>query len=153
MNDLARRLDPCANWFRLLARTKGRILWVFPVGLLAAYLGVLSRGRLLSDLMDRFHQRGANAPLLAEARSLDLDYEAVAARPAAFVGKPVVWCVDTPSAGRSYVSGRPSWPVALNAPFEDYRTNPTTGGYCYKVLAVVTGFQDGLIQLRAVEKL
>jgi hypothetical protein len=153
MNRLAARLDPCVNWFKLLARTKGRILWVFPALLLVGYLVSLRVGDVGAGFLDRFHERSSNAPLLADARRLNLDYEQVAAKPRDFVGKPVVWCVNTPSAGHSYVAGRPAWPVALNGSFEEYRTNSGTASYCWNVLAVVTGYEGGLIQLRPVERL
>jgi hypothetical protein len=38
MTALARRLDPCVNWFNLLYRTKGRILWIFPALLFVGYM-------------------------------------------------------------------------------------------------------------------
>ncbi len=153
MTALAARLDPCVNWFKLLARTKGRVLWLFPALLLAGYLASLRAGDVAGGFLDRFHERSVNAPLLARARALNLDYETVAAAPRSYVGKPVVWCVDTPAANASYVSSRPSWPVALNGSFDEYRTNSGTGSYCFNVLAVITGFEHGLIQLRPVEKL
>lgn len=146
------RFDPCVNWFRVVARTKGRILWIFPTVLLAAYIGALWRGTPLRDLQAYFHQRRANAPLLTEARALKIDYEQVLAKPAAYVGKPVVWCIDTPVTGNSYVSGRASWAVALNGASGDYLTNSGSAGYCWNVLAVVTGFENGRVQLRPVEK-
>jgi hypothetical protein len=150
MTGLAARLDPCVNWFKLLSRTKGRILWLFPALLLAGYLVSLRYGDAAVGFWERFRERDSNAPLLTEARALDLDYERVLAKPEAYVGKPVVWCVDTPSANASYVAGRPAWPVALHGEYEEYRTNP---GHCLSVLAVITGFESGQIQLRAVERL
>jgi hypothetical protein len=150
---LAARLDPCVNWFRLLARTKGRILWIFPAALMVGYLLALSTSAPLNHFLDRLGARRINAPLLAQARSLRLDYEKAAADPKAAVGKPVVWCVDMPASDTAYVSGRPSWPVAFNASFDDYRTNSSSGGYCRTVLAVITGFEKGLLQLRPVEQL
>jgi hypothetical protein len=154
MTELAARLDPCVNWFKLLARTKGRILWLFPALLLAGYLASLRFGDAASGFLDRFHERSSNAPLLAEARGLNLGYERVLAEPKSYVGKPVVWCVDTPAVNVSYVAGRPGWPVALNGSYDEYRTNGGgSASYCFKVLAVITGFERGLIQLRPVEKL
>jgi len=100
----------------------------------------------------RRSERRANASLLAEARRLNLDYEKVLADPKAYVGKPVAWCISTTAANSSFVAGRPAWPVALNGSFDDYRTNTGSASYCLDVLAVITGFEHGLIQLRPVEK-
>ena len=72
MGDLASRLDPCVNWFKLLVRTKGRILWLFPALLLAGCVLAVAYGSPLSGFVDRFNQRRLNAPLLAEARGLNL---------------------------------------------------------------------------------
>ena len=153
MTALAARLDPCVNWFKLVARTKGRILWLFPLALFVGYLCALSLGNPISGFLERRQELHTNASLLAEARGLNLGYEKVLAQPEAFAGKPVVWCVTTPVANASYVSGRPAWPVALNGSFEEYKTNGVaSGGGCIDVLAVITGFEHGLIQLRPVEK-
>ncbi|MFI5346248.1 MAG: hypothetical protein ACHQ51_07730 [Elusimicrobiota bacterium] len=150
MNAIARRLDPCANWFRLVSRTHGRILWLFPALLFVGWLAAVRENLLTPDWMKEHYIYDVNAPLSRQARELNLDYEAVLVKPGDFIGKPVVWCVDTPAAKSSYVSGRPSWPVALNGEYDVYRTNP---GHCLNVLAVITGFENGLIQLRPVERL
>ena len=153
MTAIAARLDPCVNWFKLLARTKGRILWFFPALLLAGYLASLRYGDVGAGFLERSRERDANAPLLAEARALDLNYEKVLAEPRAYTGKPIVWCVTTFAPNVSYVAGRPAWPVALNGSFDEYRTMGDSGGHCLDVLAVITGFERGLIQLKPVEKL
>lgn len=153
MTALAARLDPCVNWFKLLARTKGRVLWLFPIALLGAYLCSLAGVNPVGGFFERRSELQANAPLLAEARALNLDYEQVLAKPEAYAGKPVVWCVNLPAANVSYVSGRPSWPVALSGS-EEYRLNGEgSGHHCMNVLAVIAGSERGLILLRPIEKL
>ena len=154
MTTLIQRLDPCAAWFRALARTRGAILWIFPVLLLGAYLGSLQPGSVLLGFKSRLSQRWENRPLLAEARRLNLDYEQVLAKPVAYVGKPVVWCVDTPAKDHSFVAGRPGWVVALTGRSEDYTTMAAaSGGYCLNLLAVIDGFERGVVRLRPVERL
>jgi hypothetical protein len=152
MTALAARLDPCVNWFKLVARTRGRILWLFPAAMIAGYLGALALGTPIGGFLERRQELRANASLLSEARVLNLDYERVQAQPQAFAGKPVVWCVTTPATNLSYVSGRPAWPVALNGPVSEYGTTGGSGGHCVDVLAVIAGFEHGLIQLRPIEK-
>jgi len=49
LSGFAARLDPCVNWFKLLAATRGRILWIFPIVLLGAYLGALSQYNPIGD--------------------------------------------------------------------------------------------------------
>jgi hypothetical protein len=146
MTAIAVRLDPCVNWFKLLARTKGRILWAFPLLLLAGYLIALSAGNPIGGFFERRAESREHAALLSEARALNLDYETVLARPQVYLGKPVLWCIDRPSSDLSYVSGRPAWPVALSGPYE------YVGGRCRDTLAVITGSESGLIRLRPVER-
>jgi hypothetical protein len=153
MTALAARLDPCVNWFKLLVRTRGRVLWLFPAALAAVYLWSLAGGNPIGGFFERRAELRANAPLLAEARALNLDYEQVLAKPASYAGKPVLWCVTTYAPDTSYVLGRPGWRVALNGSFDEYKTSGNSGGHCLDVLAVITGFERGLIQLRPVEKL
>ena len=84
-----------------------------------------------------------------------MTYEQVLAQPSAYVGKPVVWCLNTPPEGNSFVSSRQGWPVALSGSREEYMTtnNGGSAGYCFDVLAVIAGFERGVIQLRPVEKI
>ena len=154
LKKLVARLDPCVNWFKLLARTKGRILWIFPALLFVGYLVALHGGSPAVDFLDLLRQRNSNSSLLTEARSLNLDYEQVLANPRAYVGKPVAWCVSTRQDG-SYVSDRPAWPVALKGPFdfEEYRSDHDETNHCLDVLAVIAGFERGLIQLHPLERL
>ncbi|MFI5348954.1 MAG: hypothetical protein ACHQ2Z_05380 [Elusimicrobiota bacterium] len=72
MTAWAARLDPCVNWFKLLARSKGRILWLFPALLLAGYLASLLGSNPIDNFRAHSSMRRANAPLLAEARGLNL---------------------------------------------------------------------------------
>jgi len=76
------------------------------------------------------------SPRAALAYKLALPYEQVAASPQEHAGKPVVWCVDHPEPGVSYLDGRPSQPVR----WSNERDVPSTsgrGGHCVKMLAVV----------------
>lgn len=154
MTALARRLDPCVNWFKLLARTQGRILWLFPALLLTAYLATLDWGGVGMNLRDRLGTVSVNSSLRAEARRLDLDFDRVVADPAAAVGKPVVWCVDSFDGRTGFVNGRQSELVVWTVPSPDeLKSSPGVKGYCLKTLAVVTGVERGVPQLRLVEKL
>ena len=93
------------------------------------------------------------ADRIAEAKRLDLSYSAVAASPDSFAGRPVIWCIDSPSATSSYVAGRPSWPVALTARTDQYLTQVSPGGYCIKVLGEIVGRVDGQLLLRPLVKI
>jgi len=152
MKNLAQRLDPCVNWFRLLARTKGRILWVFPAVLFVGFVIAVRGNHPLLSFLERRDIRKANSPLWAEAKRLDLGYEQVRADPAAMVGKPVVWCINTP-AEVSYVAFRPEWSVVWTNRTQGERTNSGTASYCLKTLAVVEGVDRGAVRLRFVERL
>lgn len=78
----------------------------------------------------------ALSPQEALAYKLALSYEQVAASPQEFAGKPVVWCVDHPDPGVSYLEGRPSQPVGWSNEKDVPRTSGR-GGHCLKMLAVV----------------
>ncbi len=145
-----RRLDPCANWFKLLAKTRGRILWLFPAGLLALYL--ISMIPYL-DVLSSFRLRSPNASMLAQARRLGLDFDRVVSEPAAAVGKPVVWCVSSNNGEHGFVNGNPSLPVVWAHPSAQLQTNDGSHGHCLKELAVVEGFDRGAVLLRPVERL
>lgn len=153
MTALARRLDPCVNWFKLLARTQGRVLWLFPALLLAGYVASVRWPEALGGLGWRLSSRVANGPLLDEARRLGLDYDHVAADPAAAVGKPVVWCVSSNDGEHGAVDGKPAMSVVWTYPSELLKTNGGSHGYCWKELAVVTGVDRGAVLLRPVERL
>lgn len=57
-------------------------------------------------LRERKGIEGALEPLVREARQASLDYEqALDERNASALGKAVLWCVDHPSRGESYVNG------------------------------------------------
>lgn len=52
--------------------------------------------------------------VLAEAKALDLDYDTVSANPAAYAGKPVLWClVKQAGTQRPFVDGNMAWMVNL----------------------------------------
>ncbi|MBI3563818.1 MAG: hypothetical protein HY079_01320 [Elusimicrobia bacterium] len=153
MTAIARRLDPCVNWFKLLARTNGRILWLFPALLLAGYVASVRWPEALGGLGWSLSARSSNAPLLSEARRLGLGYGAVLDAPAAAIGKPVAWCVDSFDGRMGFVDGRQTAPVEWTVPSADLKSSPGAYGYCLKTLSVVTGVERGVPQLRFVEKL
>lgn len=153
MTAIARRLDPCVNWFRLLARTNGRVLWAFPAALLVLYLLSTNWGTAGLGFQEVFAGRHMNAAMLSEARRLDLSYDRVVADPAAAAGKPVAWCVDSFDGKAGFVEGRQTEPVVWAYPSQDLKSSPGAYGYCLKTLSVVVGVERGVPQLRLVEKL
>ena len=153
MTAIVRRLDPCVNWFRLLARTNGRILWLFPALLLAGYLVSVRWPEAFGGLAWRLSDRSMNSALLSEARRLGLDYDRVAADPAAAAGKPVAWCVSSNDGEHGMVDEKAVMPVVWTRPSELLKTNNGSHGYCWKELAVVVGVDRGAVLLRPVERL
>lgn len=154
MNALLRRLDPCAAWFRTLRVSKERVLWAFPAGLLGAYLVTVAFDRPVASFFALRDRRAAAAPLLGEARRLGLDHARVVADPAAAVGKPVAWCVDSPDGEFGFTEGRQTAPVRWTAKSDALRSFQGIHGYCLKVLAVVEGVDAGdVVRLRLVQKL
>jgi len=88
----------------------------------------------------------ALSPQAALAYKLNLSYDAVAANPREYAGKPVVWCVDHPDPGVSFLEGRPSQPLVWSNDEAVLRTGPK--GHCAKMLAVVEGAGPKGVQLR-----
>jgi len=108
-------------------------------------------------LAGRFVQVGSRhegqkslSPQVALAYRLKLTYEQVAARPQDFVGKPVVWCVDHPDPGVSYLEGRPSQPLGWSNEKDVPRTSGW-GGHCLRMLAVVEEPDGRGVLLRYLE--
>ena len=65
----------------------------------------------------------------------------------AFAGKPVVWCVDHPDPGVSFLEGRPSQPLVWSNDSAVLRTGPK--GHCSKMVAIVEGAgPEGLMNER-----
>jgi hypothetical protein len=154
MTAIARRLDPCLNWFRVLSKTQGRILWIFPAALLAGYLLAVTReGNPADGFLYRFSQNRVNAPLLREARGLNLSYARAAADPAAAAGKPVVWCVNGETADAGFVDSRQTQLASWTPPSDELKMGRGSNGYCWNVLAVVQGVERGVVKLRIVERL
>ena len=58
-----------------------------------AALAALWAASLVPELKARLSGKGANAPLIKEARRLDLTYESVLTDPARALGKPAIWCL------------------------------------------------------------
>lgn len=153
MTAIARRLDPCVNWFKLLARTQGRVLWLFPALLAFGWLASVYWADALDGLSWRLSDRSANAALRAEARRLGLDFDRVVADPAAATGKPVAWCVSSNDGEHGSVDEKAAMPVVWSQPSELLKTNNGSHGYCWKELAVVVGVDRGAVVLRPVERL
>lgn len=104
-------------------------------------------------ILDSFFGQGGNAVLAAQARQLDLKYEAVLADPKPAVGKPVIWCVDHPSGDSAYVEGKPSQVLHLQDPLSfPFSAVSNSGGRCNRVLAVITDVERGIVTLRFVER-
>lgn len=120
------------------------------VGLLLALLPwegmLLGLTRLVDQARSRSQERNALGPMMEKARNQNLSYEQISAAPKAFVGRPVLWCVDHPDVGISYHAGRPAQPVSWTnkVAFEAHvpLNAPTTGGRCTKVLATVQGKRE-----------
>ncbi len=153
MTVLAARLDPCVNWFKWIARMRRHIFLILSAALLAGYIASLSRTNWVGGLRTQAVLREANAPLLAEARRLNLDFDRVVADPDFAVGKPVVWCVDSHDGRTGFVASRQNWPVVWRDPSDTLQTNNGSYAYCWSFLAVVEGVDRGVVKLRPVERL
>ena len=80
---------------------------------LLALVFLQTRGvQLASDFGQHRSQIHMLRPLVARARREPVVYEQALKDPAAFAGRPVVWCVDHLSKDVSYVDGQPAHPVA-----------------------------------------
>ncbi len=106
---------------------------------LAVFLKVMPIPALLEGWSGRRAERAALAEAISRARREPVDYEAARAEPEAFRGRPVVWCVDHPAAGFSYLAGRPDRPLAWTDESRLPKNSPTTGGRCDWVVAAVQG--------------
>ncbi|MFI5360779.1 MAG: hypothetical protein ACHQ49_02315 [Elusimicrobiota bacterium] len=153
MTGIAARLDPCLNWFRVLARTRGRILWIFPALLLVGYVVALRHGDPIGGFFYRFSEKNTNTPLLRQARELNLGYEQVVAKPQDYVGKPVVWCVASGDGRSGFVATRQTWPIAWTDPSDKLKTDIGSHGWCWNMLAVIEGVEQGIVKLRPVERI
>ena len=122
---------------------------------LLALVFLQTRGvQLASDFGQHRSQIHMLRPLVARARREPVVYEQALKDPAAFAGRPVVWCVDHLSKDVSYVDGQPAHPVAwVNEAEVPDTQGPTTGGRCATVAAVVEGAQPGKVSLRYVGSL
>ena len=129
--------------------TRAFVLGVL-VGILVALLPWEKGSAWLAERFDlarsRHEEVKALSPQAALAYKLDLSYDAVAATPQGFTGKPVVWCVDHPDPGVSFLEGRPSQPLVWSNDEAVLRTGPK--GHCARMLAVVEGAGPKGVQLR-----
>ncbi|MDX6769893.1 MAG: hypothetical protein SF051_10195 [Elusimicrobiota bacterium] len=75
--------------------------------------------------------------VLAEAKSLALDYDSVATDPSKYAGKPVLWClVKQSGTERPFVNGNMSWVVNMQGgAIESVPTGRM--GVCKPTLAVI----------------
>lgn len=112
----------------------------------AAFLRVMPVMELVDGFGRRRAERNGLAGFIAQAKREPVDYDAARADPGAFKGRPVVWCVDHPAAGVSYLSGRPSQPLAWSDEVRLPKNSPTTGGRCDLVVATIEGAsREGLV--------
>ncbi len=153
MSAITARLDPCVNWMKLLSRTHGRILWAFPVLLIAGYMWSVNWGDAFSGISRQKSVRDAHSPLLSEARRLGLTFNDVLAHPQIAIGRPVTWCVSSKDGQTGFVDEKATMPVVWAYPSEDLRTFLGTHGYCQKELSIIEGLDRGAVLLRPIEKL
>lgn len=107
--------------------------------------------QVASNFGERRSQIHMLRPLVERARREPVTYEQALAAPTAFAGRPVVWCVDHPSTGASFLDGRPlSWVNDGDAEKNLPTNGPTTGGRCTTVVAVIEGAKTGKLALRYV---
>lgn len=106
--------------------------------------------RLWSQLTERSDARASLGSLIETARRQPVDYDALRADPAAFKDRPVLWCVDHPASGVSYLAGKPSRPLAWSNDSELPLNSPTGGGRCTELVAVLEGARAGVPLLRFV---
>ncbi len=101
-----------------------------------------------TQISEKNTARRAVAPLVEQAKLWPMTYETAEA------GKPVVWCVDHPAKGVSYLSGRQSQPLVWS---NDAQVPITNGGgsssWCADVVAVVEGRVPQGVKLRFVQQL
>jgi hypothetical protein len=85
--------------------------------------------------------------LLAEAKRLGLEYEAVSANPSLFAGKPVLWClVRDEHTWRPVVDGNINWPV--DVPGAELKPMATARmGRCRPTLGVVEASKEPGVHL------
>ncbi len=113
---------------------------------LAVFLRVMPVPALLEGWGQRRAERAALEEFIARAKREPVDYEAARADPKAFHGRPVVWCVDHPASGYSYLSGKPSQPLSWTNAARVPLNSPVQGGRCDLVVASVEGAsRDGLL--------
>ncbi|MFA6002707.1 MAG: hypothetical protein WC881_01420 [Elusimicrobiota bacterium] len=129
----------------LLGVLVGVFLAVMPWGHLARFLG--SRA---GKVQERHQERIGMEPRIQEASSLNLTYEQISAQPLAYGGKYVLWCVDHPSAGTSFLEGRPAQPLVWSNDEQLPINSVTSGGRCTRVLALVEGTGPAGVQLRFI---
>ena len=96
----------------------------------------------------RHEERKVLSPQVELAYRLKLTYDQVMARPQDFIDKPVVWCVDHPDLGVSFLEGRPSQPLIWSNDPAVLRTGPK--GHCSKMLASVEGAGPTGVRLRYI---
>lgn len=142
------------EWLQRLAEKQVRILWFIPFGLFCVFLGSQPfPDNPLRGFVLRSQEHSVNAPLLAQARQLNLEYGQVLSDLKQFTGKPVVWCVDSFDGQTGFVGGRQSQAIVWTEPSPALKSEPASHGYCLKMLSVVVGGNQVSVSLRPVEQL
>ena len=111
-------------------------------GMVLGVLDMAGQARL------RSMERRALSTMVKEAYRHKLSYDEIAEQPEDFTGRHVVWCVDHPARGVSYLNGRPSQPLVWVNEDELPVNSPVNGGRCTTVLAVVKGAGPRGVRLR-----
>lgn len=93
-------------------------------------------------LEQRRSERAALEPMIEKARLWRVDYET------AREGDYVVWCVDHPASGYSYLAGKPSQPLVLSNDWQMETNSPQQGGRCTDIVARVEGRKPQGVVLR-----
>lgn len=102
-----------------------------------AFLKVIPVLEIVEGARRRHAEKSALQTYISRAKSEPVEYDAARADPSAFKGRPVVWCVDHPAAGFSYLAGRPDRPLSWSDETRLPKNSPTTGGRCDLVVATV----------------
>jgi len=82
--------EPVFRWFKIIA---------------ASVLIVLAALPLIALILEHGKKTAPYAPLLSEAKELDLDFDQAVKDPDKYIGKPVVWCVQNRSKNEVFYRG------------------------------------------------
>lgn len=98
-----------------LAGKGGGLLCVLAVLFAASWAYTVDWRQVHTSLITSGPVYDYDPAVLAEAKALGLDYDAVSTNPAAHAGKPVFWClVKQTGMDRPFVDGNMSWVVSMD---------------------------------------